>query len=361
MPWTNQGGGGGGGWQGGGNRGPWSQGPSGGGNSGQPPDLDELLRRGRERLSRFFPHGVGGAGFVLAVLVLAGLWLLSGLYVVREGQQGVETRFGAFTKLTSQGLNYHLPYPIENKTVLAVAAQNTTDIGQNGQNTQESLMLTGDENIVNVSFDVVWDIKSAPDFLFNIRFPQDSTVKAVAESAMREIVGQNPLDLILTKDRAQIGGEAKELIQRILDEYGAGIRVREVRMQPVSPPDEVNAAFQDVQAARADRDKYINQANTYANQVIPAARGQAAKIQQDADAYRQQAVAEAQGDAQRFLSVLGQYRGAKDVTRKRLYIETMERVLGNTSKVIMDDKSSRGVLPYLPLPGPAAKSDGEGR
>jgi membrane protease subunit HflK len=169
---------------------------------------------------------------------------------------------------------------------------------------------------------------------------------------MREVVGQNRLDLILTKDRALIGAQAKVLIQQILDAYGAGIRVREVRMQPVSPPQEVTEAFQDVQAARADRDNYINQASAYANNIIPNARGEAEAIRQKAEAYRLQAVAEAQGESQRFIAVLGQYRTAREVTRKRLYLETMERVLGGTNKVVLDSKTARGVLPYLPLPKP---------
>lgn len=345
MPWTNQGGGsGGGGWQGGGNRGPWSQGPSGGGGS-RPPDLDELLRRSQDRFRSMFPRGLGANWVLLAVILLAGFWIFSGVYTVREGEQGVETRFGAFTTVTNQGLHYHLPYPIESVRKVPITLQRSISIGDIPA---ESLMLTGDENIVDVGFNVVWYIKSARDYVFNVRDP-DQTVKAVAESAMREIVGRSRIDMIQTEQRSAVSEDTKALIQATLDNYGAGIFIHEVNMQRVLPPEPVIDAFQDVQSAKADLNSAINQATAYRNKVVPEAQGDAETIRQAAAAYKEQTVAEAQGDAQRFLAVLQQYRAAKDVTRKRIYLETMERILGRTDKILLDGKGAQGVLPYLPL------------
>jgi len=346
MPWTNQGGnGGGGGWQGGGNRGPWSQGPAGGGGGGnQPPDLEELLKRSQDRFRSMFPRGFGGNWVVLALAVFGLFWFASGFYTISEGEQGVETRFGAFTQVTNQGLHFHWPYPVESVRTVPITVQRSVMIGDIPA---EALMLTGDENIVEVGFNVVWYIKNAPDYVFNVRDP-DATVKAVAESAMREVVGRSQIDLIQTEQRSATSEAAKALIQATLDNYGAGIFVHEVNMQRVLPPEPVIDAFQDVQSAKADLNSAINQATAYRNKVVPEAHGEAESIRQAAAAYKEQAVAEAQGDAQRFLQVLAQYRMAKDVTRKRIYLETIERILGRTNKIIMDGKGS-GAVPYLPL------------
>lgn len=348
MPWTNQGGGNGGqgGWQGGGNRGPWSHGPSGqGGGSDRPPDLIDLLRRGQEGFRQIFPRGLGGGGAPLIALGLLAGWFLLGFYTVSEGEQGVETRFGAFTQLTNLGLNYHWPYPIETVRKVQITRQNSVEVGGSAA---ESLMLTGDENIVEVAFNVIWDIKSARDYVFNIREP-DTTVKAVAESAMREIVGKSRIGLIQTEDRTATQEATKALIQQTLDGYGAGIRIREVQMQRVIPPEPVIDAFQDVQSAKADQNRLINEANAYRNKVVPEARGDAETIRQAAEAYKEQSVAQAQGEAQRFLAILAQYKSAKDVTRKRIYLETLERVLERTNKVVVGGKAGQSVLPYLPL------------
>jgi modulator of FtsH protease HflK len=343
MPWTNQSGGGGGGWQGGGNRGPWSQGPSGGGP--QHSDLDELLKRGQDRFRSLFPHGFGVNWVLLVIVALAGLWFALGFYTVSEGEQGVETHFGAFSRTTPVGLHFHWPYPVENVRIVKIALQRSVEIGDVPA---ESLMLTGDENIVDIAFNVIWNIKNAPDYVFKVRDPE-GTVKAVAESAMREVVGRSKIELLQTEERSSTAEATKALIQQTLDSYGAGILVNEVNMQRVVPPDPVIEAFQDVQSAKADLNSAINQATAYSNKVVPEAHGEAASIRQAAAAYKEQAVAQAQGETQRFLSVLAQYKLAKDVTRKRIYLETMERILGRTNKVILDGKPGSSVLPYLPL------------
>ena len=346
MPWTNQGGGsggGGGGWQGGGNRGPWSQGPSGGGS--QPPDLEELLKRSQDRFRSLFPRGLGANWVLLAIVALGLLWVTSGFYTVSEGEQGVETRFGAFSRVTKVGLHFHWPYPVENVRKVQITLKRSVEVGDVPA---ESLMLTGDENIVDIAFNVIWDIKNAPDYVFNIRDP-DGTVKAVSESAMREVVGRSRIELLQTEERSATSDAARVLIQQTLDSYGAGVLVHEVNMQRVVPPDPVIDAFQDVQSAKADLNSAINQATAYRNKVVPEAHGEAESIRQAAAAYKEQAVAQAQGDAQRFLSVLAEYKLAKDVTRKRIYLETIERILGRTNKILLDGKSGSSVLPYLPL------------
>jgi len=342
MPWSNQSGGG--GWQGGGNRGPWSQGPSGSGGT-PPPDLEELLKRSRDRFRNLFQGGFRGNWILLALVAFAFLWVSSGIYTVNEGEQGVETRLGAFSRVTKVGLHFHWPYPVESVRKVQITRKRSVEVGDVPA---ESLMLTGDENIVDIAFNVIWDIKNAPDYVFNIRDP-DGTVKAVAESAMREIVGRNRIELLQTEERSATAEAAKALIQQTLDSYGAGIFINEVNMQRVVPPDAVIDAFQDVQSAKADLNSAINQATAYRNKVVPEAYGEAESIRQAAAAYKEQAVAQAQGDAQRFLSVLTEYRAAKDVTRKRIYLETIERILGRSNKVLLDGKSASQVLPYLPL------------
>lgn len=361
MPWSNQSGGG-GGWQGGGgNRGPWGQGPSGGG--GQPPDLDELIRKGQEKLREILPGGTGGArGPVLIFgLVVVVLLAWSSVFRVDTDEQGVVTRFGEFVRSELPGLHVKLPYPIESVVTPTVTRVNRTDIGtrEGGGTVEEGLMLTGDENIVDISFSVFWRIKYAPDFLFKIEDPE-RTVKAIAESSMREVVGKSNIQVLLTTGRGEVQTKVAVLMQQALDAYRAGIIVTEVKLQKVDPPSAVIDAFRDVQAARADRERLQYEANTYANTVVPKARGAAAQITQSAEAYREQIVAESQGETKRFLSIYNEYKKAKDVTRRRIYLETMEEVLGRVNKVLIDP-SEKGVLPYLPLsglrPSPAAASD----
>jgi membrane protease subunit HflK len=363
MPWTNQGGGGGGPWGSGGGKGPWGSGPQQQGPT--PPDLEEILRRGQDRLRRFLPGGsLGGRGFALLALAVIVLWGFSGFFRVEPDELGVVMRFGKEVREVQPGLNYHLPYPIETVLTPKALRVNKIDIGmrevesarRNGGTTtrdvpEESLMLTGDENIVDVDFSVLWKVKptGVGQFLFNIQNPE-GTVKAVAESAMREVIGHSEIQPILTGARQTIETAVQDLMQRTLDAYGAGILVQQVQMQKVDPPQQVIDAFRDVQAARADLERSVNEAQTYANRVVPEARGKVATIIQSAEAYRQQTVAEATGQTSRFLKIYEQYKKAPDVTRLRMYLETMERVLGSTSKVIVDTKEgAQGVVPYLPL------------
>jgi len=360
MPWQNQGGGGGGGPWGGG-RGPWGGGPQSQGPT--PPDLEEILRRGQDRLRRVLPGGsLGGKGVALLVLAVIALWGFSGFFRVEPDELGVVLRFGKDVREVQPGLNYHLPYPIETVLTPKALRVNKIDIGMrtisdiSGRTTtrdvpEESLMLTGDENIVDVDFSVLWKIKptGVGDFLFNIQNPE-GTVKAVAESAMREVIGHSDIQPILTGARQTIEAAVQDLMQKTLDHYGSGVYVQQVQLQKVDPPTQVIDAFRDVQAARIDQDRAVNEAQTYTNRVVPEARGNVAKITQAAEAYRQQTVAEAKGQTSRFLQIYEQYRKAPDVTRERMYLETMERVLGGADKIIVDSgKGSTGVVPYLPL------------
>ncbi|WP_436637702.1 FtsH protease activity modulator HflK [Microbaculum sp. FT89] len=358
MPWSNQGGGSGGGWRGG-SGGPWGSPPSGGGTGGQPPDLEEILRRSQDRLKSVMPGGsLGGKGLALILLVLVALWGFSGVYVVETDEQGVVLRFGKFVAQTEPGLHYHLPYPIETVLTPKVTKVNRIDIGmrllEDGRSTttrdvpEESLILTGDENIIDVDVSVFWLINNASDYLFNIENPE-STVKAVAESAMREVIGRSQLQPVLTQARAITEQDVLELIQQTLDSYKAGILITQVQLQKVDPPAQVIDAFRDVQAARADQERLRNEAQAYANRIVPEARGQAAQITQAAEAYRQRTINEARGQADRFSKVYEEYRKAPYVTRQRMFLETMERVLGQTDKVIIDGDAGSGVVPYLPL------------
>jgi membrane protease subunit HflK len=362
MPWSNQGGGG-GPW-GSGPKGPWGSGPQSGGGGSTPPDLEEILRRSQDKLRGLVPGGgnLGGKGFALIVLAALVLWGFSGFYRVEPDERGVVLRFGKFVKETEPGLNYHIPYPIETVLTPKALRVNKIDIGmrvvedmRRGVATrdvpEESLMLTGDENIVDVDFTVFWRVKAkgVGDFLFNIQQPEN-TVKAVAESAMREVIGRSEIQPILTGARQNVENAVHELMQKTLDSYNSGVEVTQVQMQKVDPPAQVIDAFRDVQAARADLERAQNEAQTYANRVVPEARGRAAQIQQSAEAYREQTVAEATGQASRFNQVYEQYKNAPAVTRERLYLETMERVFNGTDKVILDTgASANGLVPYLPL------------
>jgi len=306
MPWNNQNGGGNDG-------GPWrSGGPSGPGGP-TPPDLEEILRKGQDRIKNMLPGGsVGGRGIVILITVLILIWLASGFYRVQPDEQGVVLRFGEFTKMTTPGLNYHLPYPIESALTPKVTRVNRIDVGMRTSDSartstardvpEESLMLTGDENIVDVDFTVFWVIKDASQFLFNIQNPE-STVKAVAESAMREVVGRGDIQPILTRSREITETQVQQLMQDTLDEYGAGVEISQVQLQKVDPPSQVIDAFRDVQAAKADQERLQNEAQAYANQVIPEARGAAARVIQEAEAYRERTVADARGEADRFLKI----------------------------------------------------------
>lgn len=358
MPWSSQSGGGNDGQN---PRGPWSRGPSGGGLI-KPPDLNGMWGKGRDRLRRMLPVGAMTAGGIaVAVLAVVAVWLLSGIYFVTAREQGVVLRFGEYVARTPPGINYHLPWPIETVETPEVTTVNQITIGyRTGAETndesdaedtrEESLMLTGDENIVDVNFTVGWVIKDAAEYLFDVDNPQQ-TIKAVAESAMREVVGQTQIEPILTQDRAPIENQVRELMQKTLDGYRAGVTITQVKMQKVDTPSEVIDAYRDVQAARADQERMRNEAEAYANKIIPEARGKAAKIVQDAEAYRQQVIAESEGQAKRFLSVYAEYKKAPEVTRRRMYLETMSAILAPMNKVIVDEGAGRSVVPYLPLPG----------
>ena len=356
MPWNNQTGGG----PGNGGRGPRGNGPSG----SQPPDLEELLKRSQEKLRSILPGGLGRSGILIAVLIVGVVWALSGVYVVQPDQQGVVLRFGEVVARTTSGINYHFPWPIETVEKPSVTRENQISIGfapatdgsnQDRQVPQESLMLTGDENIVDINFTVFWVIQDAADYLFNVENPgapnaliKEATIKAVSEAAMREIVGRNDIDTVLTENREMIQDDVRILAQQVLDSYGAGVTMTRVQMQRADPPSQVIDAYRDVQAARTDQDRMRNEAEAYANRIVPEARGAAAQIVQQAEAYKQQVVAEADGEAQRFNFVLNEYQNAPAVTRRRIYLETMQEIFGNMNKVILDTEN--GVAPYFPLP-----------
>ncbi|HZU87718.1 MAG TPA: FtsH protease activity modulator HflK [Stellaceae bacterium] len=370
MIWKSQGGGP---WGGS----PWGGGPRGpGGGPGpqprgpRPPDLEEFLRRTQERFRRILPGGLGGgSGLMLIVVAIVVIWLASGFYIVQPDEVGIVLRFGAYNRTTQPGLNYHLPGPIETVLEPKVTRVNRTGIGyrveenettrapETVQIPEESLMLTGDENIVDIDFTVFWVIKDAQSYLFNIRDPE-RTVKSAAESAMREVIGEHPLAMELATGRAEVETDTQKLLQHLLDFYRSGIEVTQVTLQRVDPPAPVIAAFRDVQAALADRARLQNIADSYRNSIVPQARGNAVRITQEAEAYRQQVVARAAGDAARFNEVYRAFLAAKDITLRRIYLETMEEILANSKKVIIDKTAlgGQGVLPYLPLPGMAAES-----
>jgi modulator of FtsH protease HflK len=373
MIWMSEGGGPWGTGPRGGGRGPWSGGGggdngSGGGPGGgprgrgpTPPNIEEILRRSQDRLRGMFPGGFrAGAGIAVAIIAVIVLWLASGFYRVLPDEVGVVLRFGAYNRTTQPGLNYHLPAPIESVETPSVTRQNRLEIGYRSnegsssrgrQVPEEALMLTGDENIVDINFTVLWVVKDAKSYLFNIRNPE-GTVKSAAESAMREIVGETPIASALAEGRGKIESETQKLLQQILDSYGSGIEVTLVQLQKVDPPDPVIESFRDVQRALADRARLRNEAEAYRNDILPKARGSAVQIRQEAEAYKASAVARATGDAERFDEVYKAYKVAQDVTARRLYIETLEEILKNSNKVILDKSAEDkgGVLPYLPLP-----------
>ena len=348
------------------NQSPWGSPPGGGGNGGfrrgpTPPDIDEIVKKIQNTINRFTGGGSGGSKpIIVGIIIIAVLWTLSGLYRVLPDEQGVVLRFGKFVNTTQPGLNYHFPYPIESVLTPKVTKVNRIDIGFRSERDsgftsggvadvpEESLMLTGDENIVNIDFSVFWVIKNAGNFLFKIQDPE-GTVKAAAETAMREVIARSNIQPILTEGRSLIETDTQQIIQQILDEYNSGIQITQVQTQKADPPDQVIDAFRDVQAARADMERSKNEAEAYRNDVIPRARGEAAKILQAAEAYKKEVVAKAEGEASRFLSIYNEYAKAKEVTQERMFLETMEKVLADINKIIIDKNAGSGVVPYLPL------------
>ncbi|MBP0445605.1 FtsH protease activity modulator HflK [Roseomonas sp. SSH11] len=367
MPWNNSGGPSPWGSPGGNNRpqGPWGTPPPGGG-SGRGPDLDDAIRQAQDAVRRWLPRRAGGPGglggkslAVLAVLAI-GAWGLSGFYRVQPDEQGVVMRFGAFNRTTPPGLNYRIPWPVESVTTPRVTRINRVDVGfRSAADTativqrptpsrdvlEESLMLTGDENIIDIDFAVFWRIRDAGEYLFNTRNPE-VTVKSAAESMMREVIGRTPIQPALTEARAQIEQQVRQGTQAILDQYGAGIEVTQVQLQKVDPPGAVIEAFRDVQRANADRERARNEAESYRNDIIPRARGEAARMVQEAEGQRDSQIARARGEAQRFVSVLSSYQVAQDVTMRRIYLETMEEILRRNPKIIVDDRL-QGLVPLL--------------
>jgi membrane protease subunit HflK len=347
-------------WGRGGSRGP--QGP-GGGNQG-PPDLDELWRSFNRRLAELFggrrrgggeptpPSGrmLGGGAGLLALVVLA-VWLASGFYIVVEGQRGVVLTFGRFSQETAPGLRWRLPWPVQSHEIVNLSQVRTLEVGyRNNVRTKvlkESLMLTDDENIVDIQFAVQYLVKDAKDFIFNVRRPDESAMQ-IAETAMREVIGKHRMDAILYETQVDVANRARDLMQEIHDRYNTGIQVSTVTVQNAQPPEQVQAAFDDAVKAGQDRERQKNEGQAYANDVIPRARGTASRLKEEAEGYRSRVVATAEGDASRFRQVLTEYAKAPAVTRERIYIETMQQVLSSTSKVMMDYRGSGNLL-YLPL------------
>ncbi|MCJ9427477.1 FtsH protease activity modulator HflK [Kordiimonas marina] len=347
MPWQNNGDGD--------RPNPWGSGPRrGGGGGGEPPQIDDIIRKGQEQIRKALPGG--GGGVVIMLLVAFMLWLASGIYRVGTNEQGVVLLFGKWIESSAPGLHWHLPYPIESAEVRGVTDEQQTLIGsresedrrgiRSSARPDESLMLTADENIVDVRFNVVWKIKDLGQYLFKIKRPEQ-TVKAVSESVMRELVGETNIVPIITKGRDRLQTDARALIQQTLDSYQAGVEVIRVQILEAEAPAEVKDAFLDVQRAEADQQRFRNEAEAYRNKVVNEAEGNAEKTIQQAEAYKAQTIARAEGEAARFKDVYAQYALAKDVTKKRLYLETMEDVLSGMHKVILDAKG--GTVTYLPV------------
>jgi modulator of FtsH protease HflK len=360
MPWSNEGG------NGGSSKpskpGPWGQKPG-----APPPEFEEFLKRAQEKLKQWVPTpgGMRGRGLLALALVGSIIWLVSGFYTVGPNEVGLKKIFGRYVGKTGPGLNYNFPFPVGTVDKLAVTDRNLINIGfavrqdmrGSGSQTQldvpeESLILTGDNNIADLKFVVIWQIDPArpEDYAFNVA-NQRETVKAVAESAMREVIGRHEILPILTSLRPSIEREVQELMQGVLNGYKAGVLLLQVQLQSVDPPEQVITAFKDVIASQQDQDRMRNEAQAYANKVVPEARGKAAAIVQEAEGYKLQTVAEATGQVARFNKIYEQYKKAPDVTRERLYLETMERVLAPANKIIIDQSTGQGqgVIPYLPL------------
>jgi len=356
MPWNQPGGSGG--------RDPWGQ---RGGQQG-PPDLDEIVRKVQRRFGGLFGGGKGGGegggggdfagkfGIGLIALIAFCIWAVSGVYIVKEGESSVVLRFGKYVETVGSGLHWRMPFPVESNEIVNVQKIHPVQVGyrtsdrtrQAAPVPKEALMLTMDENIIDIQFAVQYRVKDAKDMLFNVSDLPDDVVRSATESAVREVVGKSTMDFVITGGRTEVAQRVKSLLQTILDRYHSGIHIVTVEMQNAQPPAEVKAAFDDAVKAREDEVRLKNEAEAYANDVIPRARGQAARVVQEAEGYKASTIAGAEGETQRFLQILTEYRKAPDVTRERLYIETMENVLKNSSKVLVDQKGSNNIL-YLPL------------
>ena len=331
--------------------------------SNTPDDMEDLAKKFQDGLKNMF----GGSSktpdvkkpITLFIIGAIAVWALSGFYRVDADEQGVVLRFGKYTNMTQPGLNYHLPFPIESVMTPKVSKVNRIDVGFRSSNEgsrgvigdikEESAMLTGDENIVDINYSVFWVISDASKYLFNIQDPI-GTIKSVAETAMREVIARKKIQTILTQGRAEIEIEVQKIMQQILDSYNSGVGITQVQAQKSDPPAQVIDSFRDVQAAKADKERAQNEAEAYANDVIPRARGEAAKIVQEAEGYKKEVVAQAEGEASRFIAIYNEYAKAKNVTQERMYLETMEKVLSGVNKIIIDKQSGSGVVPYLSLP-----------
>jgi membrane protease subunit HflK len=351
MPWSNQNGGGGGPWGGGGgnNQGPWGQGPNrprGGGGSGGPPDLEDIIRRSQDRLRSVMPGGFNGGAFAIVVIVMLAFLAFQSVYTVQPDERGVELRFGRpKDEISMPGLHFHF-WPFESVEIVKVTEQQQNIGAARGSSSNAGWMLTGDQNIVNVQFSVLFTVTDPKAYLFNLEGPA-STLQQVSESAMREVVGRRPAQDIFRDNREGISTEVRNIIQGTMDTYGSGLSINAVPIEDAAPPREVADAFEEVQRAEQDEDRFVEEANQYANQKLGQARGQAAQVREEASAYKDRVVNEAQGEAQRFVSIYNEYANAPEVTRRRIFLETMETVLKNSRKIILDNKD--GVVPYLPL------------
>jgi modulator of FtsH protease HflK len=342
--------------------------------SNNPDDMEDLAKKFQDGLKNMF----GGSSktpdvkkpITLFIIGAIAVWALSGFYRVDADEQGVVLRFGKYTNMTQPGLNYHLPFPIESVMTPKVSRVNRIDVGFRSSNEgsrgtigdikEESAMLTGDENIVDINYSVFWVIKDASKYLFNIQDPI-GTIKVVAETAMREVIARKKIQTILTQGRAEIEIEVQKIMQQILDTYNSGVDITQVQAQKSDPPAQVIDSFRDVQAAKADKERAQNEAEAYANDVIPRARGEAAKIVQEAEGYKKEVVAQAEGEASRFIAIYNEYAKAKTVTQERMYLETMEKVLSGVNKIIIDKQSGSGVVPYLSLPELKKNTDAQSK
>ena len=350
MPWNTQGGGGGG---------PWGQGPSGRGGGGRsggpgtPPDLEDLIRKGQDRLKTVLPQGGGGKSpWIIGLIALGALWAFNSFHTIQADEQGVVLRLGEFQRTVAPGLQF-AAWPIETMETLPVEAVNQINFGGDGNSTS-SQMLAGDQNLVDIRFTVQWKIADPTQYLFNVR-EQERLVRTVAESAMREVVGRTPAEEIRTRGRFEAQQQVRELTQAALENYQSGISILGVQLEKADPPPQVIDAFEEVQRAEQNQNRFIREAEQYRNQVLGQSRGEASKIVEDAKAYSARVVNEAEGEAQRFKSIYEEYAKAKDVTRKRLFLEMMENVMANSNKVIVEGNAGgqgggTGVVPYLPLP-----------
>ncbi len=345
---------------------PWGRNPkdekkssnrsSGGSNNNN----DDFFDNFQNKLKDIFPNK-NPTSISFVIMILLGLWSLSGFYRVGTDEQGVVTRFGEYVRTTEPGLHYHLPFPIESVNKPKVTKVNRIEVGfrtsqsQFSQNSQarqvpeEALMLTGDENIVDLNFTIFWIINDAKDYLFNVRNPE-LTIKSIGESAMREKIGQTPINPILSEGKSIVEEEVKNKVQKVLDYYKSGVLITQVQLQKADPPELVIESYRDVQRAKTDEQRLRNEAEAYRNDIIPKARGEAEKTVQEAEAYKKEVVAKAEGEAQRFTSVYESYKNSKDVTRERIYLETLEKTLGKIDKIIVDKNAGSGIVPYLPLP-----------